>query len=54
MGTHTLLYFLSYNTFLLQALTKSPGNFLSSLFQRLWGTRNVRILILGLDGAGMS
>jgi ADP-ribosylation factor-like protein 1 len=28
------------------------GNLFSSLFSRLWGSKEVRILILGLDGAG--
>lgn len=28
------------------------GNIFTSLFARLWGTKEVRILILGLDGAG--
>ncbi|KAI8845248.1 ADP-ribosylation factor family-domain-containing protein [Chytriomyces cf. hyalinus JEL632] len=28
------------------------GSIFSSLFQRLWGTKEVRILILGIDGAG--
>ena len=28
------------------------GNFFSSVLQKLWGNKEVRILILGLDGAG--
>ena len=28
------------------------GGFFSNLFSRLWGTKERRILILGLDGAG--
>jgi ADP-ribosylation factor-like protein 1 len=28
------------------------GSFFSSLFSRLWGSKETRILILGLDGAG--
>ena len=28
------------------------GGIFSSLFSRLWGTKERRILILGLDGAG--
>lgn len=28
------------------------GNLFSSIFSRLWGSKEVRILILGLDGAG--
>lgn len=30
----------------------SSGNFFSNLFMGLFGTREMRILILGLDGAG--
>lgn len=30
----------------------SPGGFFSSIFSSLFGTREMRILILGLDGAG--
>jgi len=29
-----------------------PGNIFSALFSRLWGDKEMRILILGLDGAG--
>jgi GTPase SAR1 family protein len=29
-----------------------PGGFFSSLFSRLFGDKEMRILILGLDGAG--
>ena len=29
-----------------------PGSFFSSLFSSLWGSKELRILILGLDGAG--
>lgn len=28
------------------------GNFFSGLFNRLWGDKEIRVLILGLDGAG--
>ena len=28
------------------------GSFLSSLFSSLWGSKELRVLILGLDGAG--
>lgn len=30
----------------------SVGSFFSTLFSRLWGDKELRILILGLDGAG--
>lgn len=29
-----------------------PGGFFSSLFESLWGAKELRVLILGLDGAG--
>ena len=29
-----------------------PGGFFSSIFSKLWGDKEMRILILGLDGAG--
>ena len=29
-----------------------PGSFFSRLFASLWGSKELRILILGLDGAG--
>jgi ADP-ribosylation factor-like protein 1 len=28
------------------------GSYFSSLLSRLWGSKEVRVLILGLDGAG--
>ena len=35
------------------ALSRTMGNYFSSMFDRLWGAnRELRILILGLDGAG--
>ena len=36
-------------------ITCSPiltGSFFSSLFSSLWGSKELRVLILGLDGAG--
>ena len=30
----------------------TPGGFFSRLFASLWGSKELRILILGLDGAG--
>lgn len=36
-----ILYFISFS-----------GGLFSSIFSRLWGTKETRILILGLDGAG--
>lgn len=30
----------------------TPGSFFSRLFSSLWGSKEMRILILGLDGAG--
>ena len=33
-------------------ILKLAGSFFSSLFSKLWGSKEIRILILGLDGAG--
>jgi GTPase SAR1 family protein len=34
------------------ALDFSMGSYFSSILSRLWGNKEVRVLILGLDGAG--
>ncbi|KAG2177486.1 hypothetical protein INT44_007997 [Umbelopsis vinacea] len=57
MESKTLRLFCnSYNAYINQSLAKRPylslGGLFSSLFGRLWGEKEVRILILGLDGAG--
>ena len=36
----------------LRAPRAHAGNLFSSIFARLWGEKEMRILILGLDGAG--
>lgn len=40
------------NDFFSSPLFLPSGGFFSSLFSNLFGTREMRILILGLDGAG--
>jgi ADP-ribosylation factor-like protein 1 len=46
------LHVFKHSSFPKQSSFPQMGNFFSSVLQKLWGNKEVRILILGLDGAG--